>query len=323
MADRLLPAQLKTPATQKIRLADFETGKSDLRAEHRTWLEQTVHHLGPQDQFWVYIFGFASKLGQKGSGGDLEAARSFNRQLSYERASKVARYMEDMSDRVTSRIQEFSARGSDDYTAPSTDNSAAERAVEVHVYMVPAPPPPPPNVDPVPPLPGGRRFSSWAIAAPFSISSSIFPGAVAAANVVAFRCHDLRDETRTYLTPGVGPGGGWSGPGKLGKIWEMVKATFGKVAYSGMSFTDVTANTPFNFRDLEGATCQITSGGVGVFAGYQLCYVSAYGQLWYRDSNGKAMFGTKDFVTRVDCRGKDLQLGIGGSGVGGPLFRID
>jgi outer membrane protein OmpA-like peptidoglycan-associated protein len=136
MGDRLLPAQLTTPATQKIRLADFETGRSELRPEHKTWLEDTVHRLNPQDRFWVYIFGFASKLGPRGGGDDPEAARSFNHQLSYERASAVARFMESMSDHVTPRIQVFSARGSDDYSAPISDNSPAQRAVEVHVYLV-------------------------------------------------------------------------------------------------------------------------------------------------------------------------------------------
>jgi outer membrane protein OmpA-like peptidoglycan-associated protein len=132
MGHRLLPAQLRTPATQKIRLA----GRSELRPEHKTWLDDAVHRLDPQDQFWVYIFGFASKLGPRSGGNDPETARSFNHQLSYERANAVVRYIESMSEHVTSRIQVFSARGSDDYSAPISDNSPAERAVEVHVYLV-------------------------------------------------------------------------------------------------------------------------------------------------------------------------------------------
>jgi hypothetical protein len=166
--------------------------------------------------------------------------------------------MEKLDARVSSRIREFSARGSDNYNAPSSDNSAEQRAVEVHVYLVPVPPPPPPNVDPIPPLPGGTRYTSWAVAAPFSVSSSVFPGAVAAANVVAFRRHERHDETHTYLVPGGGLGWSFGGP-KLGKLVEMIKSLLGKVNYSGMSFTDTTAVTPFNFRDLEGSTCELRS----------------------------------------------------------------
>lgn len=321
MPGRLQPAKLDTLATRKVRMVDFETGKSDLRDEHKAWLDETIHHLSPQDRFWVYVYGFASKLGPAGGGSNAEAAASFNRQLSYDRANNAARYMEKLDARVASRIREFSARGSDTYSAPNTDNSADQRAVEVHIYLVPEPPPPPPNVDPIPPLPGGDRYTSWSIAAPFSVSSSVFPGAVAAANVVVFRCHERREETRTYLSPGVGPGFSFSGP-KLGKLLQMAKTLFGTVNYSGMSFTDATAVTPFNFRDLESSTCQLSSGGVGVLVGYQKVSVSAYGQIWYREANGKGFFATRDLVKNVDCSGKDLQLGIGGAAVGGPLIRV-
>ncbi|HLK35388.1 MAG TPA: OmpA family protein [Polyangiaceae bacterium] len=322
MSNRLQPAQLNTPATRKIRMVDFETGKSALRPEHRSWIDQTVQQLAGQNDFWVYFYGFASKLGQKGSGNNAEAASSFNRQLSYDRANAAARYMEKLDARVSSRVKEFSARGSDDYTAPSTDNSAYERAVEVHVYLVPAPPPPPPHVDPVPPLPGGPRYSSWALAAPFSVAATLVPGAVAAANVVAFRCRERRDETRTYLVPGMGAGWSYTGP-KLGKLLQMVKTILGSPSYSGMSFTDATAVTPFNFKDLEdNATCLLKSAGGGAIIGYQYVKVSVYGKLWYRETSGRPFFATRDFVQNVDCSGKDLQLGIGGAAVGGSLFRV-
>ncbi len=321
MADRLQPAQLNTSATRKIRMVDFATGKSDLRPEHKLWLDETIHHLSGQGDFWLDIFGFASKLGPAGSSSDPEASSIFNKQLSYDRANTTARYLEKRDGRISSRIREFSARGSSTYSAPVRDDSATQRAVEVHVYPVIVPPPPPPDVDPIPPLPGGARYSSWAVAAPFSVSAMVLPAAVAAANVVAFRCHERKDETRTYLVPAVGPGVAYSGP-KLGKLLEMIKTILGDVAYSGMSFTDTTAVTPFNFRDLEGSTCQLKSAGAGVLVGYQAAKVSAYGQLWYRESSGKPFFATRDLVKDVDCSGKDLQLGIGGAIVGGPLIRV-
>jgi hypothetical protein len=320
MPDRLLPAQVNTTATQKIRLADFETGRSDLRQEHRIWLQQTIQRLTPQDQFSIDIFGFASKLGPAQGGSNPEEASSFNRQLSYDRANAAARYMETLSPRVSSRIREFRARGSDDYSAPAADNSSAQRAAEVHVYPVSVPPPPPPNMDPIPGLPGGARFVSWSIAAPVSVSESVLPWAVASANLVVFRCHERRDETRAYLVPAGGPG--FSFAPNLGKLFALIKAVLGRVSYSGMSFTDVTAITPFNFRDLESATCQIRSAGGGVVGGFQGCFVSVWGKVWYRESTGKPFFANRDFVTNVDCSGKDLQFGVGGSSVGGPLFRV-
>jgi len=320
MVGRLLPPQILTSATQKIRLADFATGRSDLQPEHRDWLEQTVHHLTPYDQFWVDIVGFASKLGPAGGGNDPEASSAFNRQLSYDRANSVARYMEKCSNRVTSRIREFSAHGSDDYSAPASDNRSAERAVEVHIYMVPVPPPPPPNVDPLPPLPGGRRYGSWAIAAPASVTESVIPGAVAAANIIVFRCHERNNETRAYLCPAGGPGYSFAPGG--GKIMTIIKAILGRLNYSGMSFTDMTAITPFNFRDLEGATCMVASGGGAGIYGSQLCYVSVYGKVWYREANGSPFIATKDFVKNANCSGNDVTYGVGGSAVGGPLIGL-
>jgi hypothetical protein len=321
MADRLLPAQITTTATRKIRLADFATGRSDLRPEHRIWLEQTLQHLTPQDQFSIDIFGYASKLGPAGSRNDPEAASTFNRQLSYDRANSAARYMETLSNRVTSRIRQFAAMGSDSYSAPNTDDSSVQRAVEVHVYPVPVPPPPPPGFNPLPPMSGGRRYSDWAVAAPASVSEMVVPGALVAANLVVFRCKDLHDETRAYLSPALGPGGSW-GPTIKGKFFTIIKAILGRLSLSGISFTDATAVTPFNFKDLEGATCMIGSGGGGFIVGAQACLVSVYGKLWYRLPNGQSMHGTREFVTNVNCSGVDLQYGVSGGPTGGPLIRV-
>lgn len=302
-------------------MIDFQTGKSELRNEHKAWIDETVRQLAHAGQFFIYIYGFASKLGPAHGHGTTKESEAFNRQLSYDRASAAARYMETLDRRVSSRIREFSARGSADYNAPSTDDSAEQRAVEIHVYPVPVAPQPPANVDPVPPLPGGARYTSWAVAAPFSVTASIAPGAVAGVNVVVFRCHERKDETRTYVVPGVGGGVSFTGP-KLGKLAEMAKAIFGTLSYSGMSFTDTTAVTPFNFGDLEGAGCALQSAGGGIGPGYQFVRVSASGKLWFRESSGKAMFASRDFVSQVNCSGKDLQLGIGASAVGGPMVRI-
>ncbi len=102
----------------------------------------------------------------------------------------------------------------------------------------------------------------------------------------------------------------------------MIKTILGNVNYSGMSFTDTTAVTPFNFRDREGSTCTLRSAGAGVLVGYQRVSMSVYGNVWFRQSSGGSMYASKDLVKNVNWSGKDLQLGIGGSVVGGPLIRV-
>jgi hypothetical protein len=234
----------------------------------------------------------------------------------------VARYLEARDSRIAARIREFSARGDLDYDATARDNSPDERAVEVHVHFVQSPPPIPENVQPLRPLPGGARASEWSVAAPFGITVSVFPGVVLAVNCVVFRCREGAGATHVYWTPGAGAGVSYAGP-QLSKIKDMIKGMLGNLTYTGMSFTDCAAVTPFNFKDLSGATCELRGVGAGVGIGYLLARVSVRAQVWYRESNGKPMFGMRELVTSVDASGKDLQLGVGGSVVGGPLIRLD
>jgi hypothetical protein len=149
----------------------------------------------------------------------------------------------------------------------------------------------------------------------------VFPGLVAAANLVVLRCREGKGGTHACLSPGVGGGASYSGP-SLSKIKEIIKNLLGTMSYSGMSFTDVDAVTAFNFGDLDGATCELRQLGAGLMVGYLKAQVSVRSQVWYRDRNGR-MFGMRELVTSVDVSGKDLQLGVGGSVVGGPLLRID
>ena len=81
--------------------------------------------------------------------------------------------------------------------------------------------------------------------------------------------------------------------------------------------------TPFNFRDLDDATCKIMSAGVGKGPGYLLATAQVYGKVWFFDfSKGKCMYATKDFFHDVNTSGADLQFGYGASIVGGPLIRV-
>lgn len=306
------------PAFRAKRLIGFDTGKSNLKPEHEGWLVETANAIPSERNFVIYIFGYASKLGY--SGQTAQQSDGSNVTLSFSRASKAAMIMEKVNPRVTTRIDQFMAEGSRDYSAAPTDDSPNWRAVEVHAFLD-DPPPPPPQPTPPPNCPGGRRYRNWSIATPGGFSASPIPGAVVAGNVVAFRREEGAPVIHFYLAPGVGGGFSYSGP-KFQKIWEWIKQLFGGLSVSGMSWSSFTAATPFNFRDLDGATCQIKSAGGGVGPGFQMAAVSVSGSVWFREPSGKCMLATKDFFIDVHTSGKDLQLGVGGSVVGGPLIKV-
>lgn len=320
MIDRLRPPRLQTNAVRKIRLIDFETGKATLQPEHIDWLDETLGFLPKTREFWIDLFGYASKLGFRGV-NDPQGSKILNQTLSFERASEVVRYMERRNNLVTPRVRRFLARGDEDAKEPAGDDSPEERAVEVHVFLAEMPPTPPPGVEEEEPCPGGKRYIKWSVATPFGITLTPFPGLVVTGNVVAFRRDQAPVVHRFYLSPGVGVGFSYSGP-KLSKIKDLIKDLLGKFNYSGMSFTPVTADTPFNFKDLSGATCQIVSAGAGVGPGYQKARLDVSGKVWFKQSNGKCFFSNRNFVTNVDTSGKDLQLGVGASAVGGPLLDL-
>src|SRR5690349_13170344 len=172
MADRLRPPRLQTTALRKTRLIDFETGKPDLQPEHRAWLDDTVNFLPKTREFWIDVFGYASKLGFRGAGG-AEGSHTLNQTLSFNRASEVVRYLEKRNALVTSRVRRFLARGDEEAKGPAGDDSPEERAVEVHVYLAESPPTPPPGVEEEPPCPGGKRFLKWSVATPFGVTGNV------------------------------------------------------------------------------------------------------------------------------------------------------
>jgi hypothetical protein len=317
LADPIL--KFPKPAFRAKRLVDFRTGTAELRKDHEGWLVEAAHAIPDNRKFTVYIFGYASKLGFQGQ--DLMHSDASNVTLSFTRANQAAKIMELINPRVTTRIDQFMAEGSHDYSAPDTDDSAFWRAVEVHVFLD-DPPPPQPRPTPPPPCNGGPRVRKWSIATPGGFSGSPVPGAVLAGNLVVFRRDEGPPLVHYYVSPGAGGGFSWSGP-KGGVIWEWIKKIFGKTSFSGMSWSSFTADTPFNFGDLDGAGCWIESVGASAGVGYQLARVSVSGQVWFREPSGKCMFATKDFFNNVDVSGAQyLQLGVGGSGVGGPLIRV-
>src|SRR6266446_3830527 len=116
------------PAFRAKRLIGFDTGKSNLKREHEGWLVETAHAIPENRKFVIYIFGYASKLGFTGQ--TVLQSDASNVRLSYARGSKAAMIMQLVNPRVTTRIDQFMAEGSRDYSAVDSDNSANWRAVE-------------------------------------------------------------------------------------------------------------------------------------------------------------------------------------------------
>jgi hypothetical protein len=281
------------PAFRAARLINFDTGKHDIKRQQEGWLVEATHAIPKGRKFNIWIIGYASKRAYRGQG----AAQSdpSNLKLSMDRARQAAMIMEAIDPEIYSHISKFDGKGNYAYDAPETDNSGLWRAVEVHIFLD-DPPPPPGPVQPDPPCQGGDRYRKLSIATPGGFSASPFPGAVVAGNVVAFRKEEGAPVIHFYLAPGGGGGFSYSGP-KLGRILEWIKQLFSGFSASGMSWSSFTATTPFNFGDLDG------------------------GKVWFRESSSKCMVKELDFFNDVDTSGKDLQFGVAGSVVGGPLIR--
>jgi hypothetical protein len=308
------------PAFRSKRLINFPTGKPDLAIPHQDWLVQTTVAIPAGRNYRIYIVGFASQLGYFGKTPDQNDAANLN--LSFDRANRAAQMMETINGDVSNHIDVFQARGNRDYVAAPTDDSPFWRAVEVHVFLD-DPPPPPPELESPPPCPGGRRYRKWSIATPAGFTWSPIPGAAVGANLVAIRRDESPIITHYYISPQAGAGVSYSGPSNavklVGKFLELLR---GGLSLSGMSWTSFDADTPFNFGDLDGATCHIASAGAGRGIGVQAADVSVSGKLWVRETSGKCMFKSEDFFTNVFSMGKDLQFGIGASGIGGPLIKV-
>jgi len=302
------------------RLVNFPTGKADLAVPHQDWLVAAAVAIPPGRNYRIYIVGFASQLGYSGKG--VEGSDAANLNLSFQRANRAAQMMETINPDIANHIEVFQARGNRDYVAAPTDDSPFWRSVEVHVFLD-DPPPPPPQLEAPPPCAGGRRYRKWSIATPAGFTWSPVPGAVVAANLVALRRDEGGSVTHYYIAPQAGGGVSYSGPGRaLGLISKGIQLISGGLSLSGMSWTSFSADTPFNFGDLDGATCHMASASAGRGIGVQASDVAVSGKVWFRDLDGRCMYQTKDFFTHVVSVGKDLQFGIGASGIGGPLIKI-
>lgn len=147
----------RKPAFRKTRLTDFSEGSAALLIEHQNWLIEAAHAIPDNRDFHIYIFGYASKLGFRGQ--DQIHSDASNVALSYERGSRVAKFLEQQNVRVRTHIDTFLARGNCDYSAGPMDNSGLWRAVEVFIFLD-EPPPPPPHAEPPPPALAASGFGS-------------------------------------------------------------------------------------------------------------------------------------------------------------------
>jgi hypothetical protein len=332
MADdskKVIPGYVRTvePPARQGRMIDFPTGTSTLLPEHMQWLNGIIAAVSQTTSFYVDLVGYASKAGN----------HNFNQWLSGQRNAVVAAYLQSRNKLVYPRIRHFLSRGDRGYFSSNPDdNSADERAVELLLYFGDIEPRPPIGVVPhpitltKPPLPGGPRSSNWSVAGlgGFQVSAEII--ATAGVNVFRFRNDDDRT-TRTFACPGAGPGGSIGPPIHIGKAMKLaqvalkaaLRTLLGGVSYAPTDYSKMKTITGFNFSDLTGTSALLSSAGSGIVGayGYQKAYLKVYGKIWHYDSSGQPWFANAD-ICSGDVSGKDFQLSVGASSVGGPLIEL-
>jgi hypothetical protein len=315
IATQVIPPYIRTNAYLKGRLIDFDTASFMLEGQHRDWLVQKVNYAKVQSDYRIWLIGYASKLGDTAS----------NQHLSLARMNSVLRFMGTVDDRALSKVDSFMARGSGGYVAGATDNSADERAVEVHIFIgTPPPDDPPPDITPtphpLPPLPGGKRYSKWAVAAPGGGVANIAPGIVIGFNIFVFR-NDETGEKKAYISPQVGLGLSFSLKG--GKLLFAVQTLLTSPAYSNMDFTKFTTDYPLTWAELgdAGVTVSSVGGGIGVIGG-QGAYVTIDAPNVYRYSTAGTPIRKEMHLISFNASGKDYQLGAGASAVAGTLVLV-
>jgi hypothetical protein len=285
-----------------------------LEGQHRDWLVQKVSYAKIQPDYRIWLIGYASKLGDTAS----------NQHLFLARMNSVLRFMGTVDSRALSKVDSFMARGSAGYVAGATDNSADERAVEVHISIgTPPPDDPPPDITPtphpLPPLPGGKRYSKWAVA-PGGGVANIAPGIVIGFNIFVFR-NDETGEKKAYISPQVGLGLSFSLKG--GKLLFAVQTLLTSPAYSNMDFTKFTTDYLLTWAELgdAGVTVSSIGGGIGVVGG-QGAFVTIDASNVYRYSTAGTPIRKEMHLVSFNASGKDYQLDADASAVAGTLVLV-
>lgn len=316
---QVIPPYIRTNAYLKARLIDFDTASSTLEAQHKDWLVKKVTYAKMQSDYRVWLIGYASKLGNVG----------FNQSLSLARMNAVLKFMGTVDDHALSKVDSWVARGSAGYAAANRDNSADERAVEVHIFIGSPPPdvPPPditPTPHPLPPLPGGKRYSKWSIAAPGGGVANILPAVVIGFNIFIIR-NDETGEKRGYISPQAGLG--WSASLKGGKLLFAAQTLLTSPSYTNMDFTSFTAEYPITWEEFKACLVTVSSVGGGVVVGPSIQGVQAARYTFdapnvYRYSTAGTPLRKELRIIAFNSAGKDIQIGVGASAVAGPLILI-
>jgi hypothetical protein len=307
-------------AARKTRLIGFDASYAangyKLKPEHMVELDKLVAFVSRTSEFSLWIVGYASKAGDHHANQTLSA----NRALSVETylKSKNGLFGDD------ERLALFLARGDEGYSAAPGDNSADERAVEVHIFLSPTPPPPPPtHVDPPkpkPPLPGGPRSVNWQVATPGGVFVAEVVGG--GFNVFFIKNTDT-NEMRGYIQPVAGIGGGLSASG-LKLIWSIIQRMLTGIQYSAPDFiTMPSPPQPVTFEEVEDCLVRVASaaGGVAKLSyGYAIITFACPG-LYHYGPSGVPIKTPMD-LWQFTVKGSTWQLGLNASEVVGPLVRV-
>jgi OmpA family len=316
--DYVGPAYLRSSAARKTRLISFDTSYGPngyaLKLEHKLELDKLVAFVSQTSDFSVWIVGYASKRGNHAANKTLSA----NRALSVEKYLKFGNPLFGDPD----RLAVFDFRGDEGYIAAKDDNSADERAVEVHIFLgSPKPPPPPPHVDPPkpkPPLPGGPRFTKWEVAAP----GGVFIAEVIGGGFNVFFIKNTKlNEMRGYIQPvgGVGAGLGLSG---LKMAARIIQNIITGVQGSAPDFTDVISTEPVTWEEVEACLVRVSSAGAGVLKGASLAVITFSSPGVYRYGPSGVVIKEAMDLWQFTAAGEQWQVGVNASVVVGPLVRV-
>jgi len=310
---------LRSNAVRKTRLIGFDASYSAngyaLKPEHTVELDKVLDFVSHTSEFSVWIVGYASKAGNHHA----------NKTLSANRALAVEDYLKSKNGLFgdLDRLAVFEWRGDEGYVASEGDNSADERAVEVHIFLSPEPPPPPPQIvppRPKPPLPGGPRYVKWEVATPGGVFvAEVIGGGF---NVFFIKNTDT-NEMRGYIQPVVGVGAGISIAG-LKMAWSILQRFITGVQYSAPEFKDVTPPHPVTWEEVEGCLVRVASAAGGVLKasyGYAVITFASDGVYHYGPS-GVPIKEDMD-LWQFTVSGSTWQAGVNASEVVGTLKRVD
>lgn len=342
MPEYVVGSYIRSPAARRFRLVNFDASFAangyKLKQRHCEELDKLLQFVSQTTSFSYWLIGFASKTGPAAD----------NQQLSNNRALAVEKYLSARNPAFADpdRLQKFQGVGEAGYQAAETDNSWEYRAVEVHLFIGDVKPPRPPNVRPVPnivpPLPGGRRYKQWQVAAVFGLQiptpASLGPlGLQVTVNLFGFKKTDEGEEVHWYV--GAGPSAGLSLPAigalkNLEAVWNIITAP----SYSGLSFSDpVTADNPISFGDLHGADASLVQAGGGIHppppipglpfipTGYQWARMYVTGKFWKYDPVTKSPTLSHEgepMLSNMDVGGPQQALGLGAGVQANKLLQI-